>query len=116
LPDRSPSDAFDGQYETYWEAATQSSADGPVTLDITLPRLVTYRRIVLQEQIRRGQRVEAFTIEAEQPDDTWQKLAEATTIGYKRILAVPESSATHLRIRFDKYRKAPTIAEVELYY
>jgi alpha-L-fucosidase len=116
LPDHSPSDALDGKYETYWEAATKSSADGPVTLEITLPRQVTYRRIVLQEQIKRGQRVEAFTIEAEQPDGTWQKLAEATTIGYKRIIAVPETSATHLRIRFDSYRVAPTIAEVELFY
>ena len=116
LPNHSAADALDGKYETYWEAATKSSADGPVTLEITLPRQVTYRRIVLQEQIQRGQRVEAFTIEAEQPDGTWRKLAEATTIGYKRIVAVPETSATHLRIRFDSYRVAPTIAEVELYY
>ena len=116
LPDHSPSDALDGEYETYWEAATKSSADGPVTLEITLPRLVTYRRIVLQEQIKRGQRVEAFTIEAEQPDGTWQKLAEGTTIGYKRILPVPDTSATNLRIRFESYRKAPTIAEMELFY
>jgi alpha-L-fucosidase len=116
LPDHSPSLALDGKYETYWEAATQSSADGPVTLEFTLPRLVTYRRIVLQEQIKRGQRVEAFIIEAEQPDGTWQKLAEGTTIGYKRILAVPDSSAQHLRIRFDRYRVAPTIAEVTLFY
>jgi alpha-L-fucosidase len=115
LPDHSPSDAMDGKYETYWEAATQSSVDGPVTLEITLPRLVTYRRIVLQEQIKRGQRVEAFTVEAEQPDGTWQMLAEATTIGYKRILAVPETNATHLRIRFGSYRVAPTIAEVALF-
>ena len=116
LPNHSAADALDGKYETYWEAATKSSADGPVTLEIALPRQVTYRRIVLQEQIQRGQRVEAFTIEAEQPDGTWQKLAEATTIGYKRIVAVPETSATHLRIRFDSYRVAPTISEVELYY
>ena len=116
LPNHSASDALDGKYETYWEAAARSSADGPVTLDITLPRLVTYRHIVLQEQIRRGQRVEAFTIEAEQPDGTCQELAKATTIGYKRILTVPESSATHLRIRFEKYRMAPTIAEIQMFY
>ena len=116
LPGHAPEGALDAKYETYWEAATKSSADGPVTLDITLPRLVTYRRIVLQEQIQRGQRVEAFTIEAEQADGTWAKLGEGTTIGYKRIIAVPDSSAQHLRIRFDRYRVAPTLAEVELYY
>jgi alpha-L-fucosidase len=60
--------------------------------------------------------VEAFTIEAQDPDGQWRKLAEATTIGYKRIVPVPETSAMNLRIRFVGYRVAPTIAEVELYY
>jgi alpha-L-fucosidase len=116
LPDHPASAALDGKYETYWEAATTSSADGPVTLNITLPRQVVYRHIVLQEQIKRGQRVEAFTIEVQDPDGQWRKLAEATTIGYKRIVSVPETGAMNLRIRFDSYRVAPTIAEVELYY
>lgn len=116
LPDRPASAAIDGNYETHWEAATTSSADGPVTLEITLPRQVTFRRVVLQEQIRRSQRVEAFTIEVKDPDGQWRKLAEATTIGYKRIVAVPETSGTTLRICFVSYRVAPTIAEAELYY
>jgi alpha-L-fucosidase len=115
LPDHSADAALDGKYETYWEAAPRGDSDAPVTLEIKLARQVTYKRIVLQEQIRRGQRVESFTIEAEQPDGQWVKLASATTIGYKRIVAVPETSATHLRIRFDRFRVAPTIAEVELH-
>jgi alpha-L-fucosidase len=116
LPDHSADAALDGKYETYWEAAPRGDSDAPVTLEINLARQVTYKRIVLQEQIRRGQRVEAFTIEAQEPDGQWRKLAEGTTIGYKRIIAIPETSATHLRIRFDGFRVAPTIAEVELYY
>jgi len=116
LPDHLASDAIDGKYETYWEAAPRGDSDEPVTLEISLPRQVTYKRVVLQEQIRRGQRVESFTIEALQPDGQWHKLAAATTIGYKRIVAIPETSATHLRIRFDGFRVAPTIAEIGLYY
>ncbi|HOQ05081.1 MAG TPA: alpha-L-fucosidase [Anaerohalosphaeraceae bacterium] len=116
LPDRLPSAAVDGDYETWWEAATASSADGPVMLHITLPRQVTFRRIVLQEQIRRSQRVEAFFVEAKGPDGRWTKLAEAAAIGYKRILAVPETSTTELRIHFVRYRVAPTVASIELYY
>lgn len=116
LPGHPASAALDGNYETYWEAATTSSADGPVTLEITLPRQVTFSRVVLQEQIRRGQRVEAFSIETQNPDGQWVTLAEAATIGYKRIVPVPETSTTTLRIRFVGYRAAPTIAEVELYY
>jgi len=89
LPDRPAAAALDGDYETYWEAAPRGDADAPVTLEVTLPREVTFKRVVLQEQIRRGQRVEAFTIEARQADGQWRTLATATTIGYKRIVVVP---------------------------
>jgi alpha-L-fucosidase len=115
-PDCPASAAVDGSYETYWEAAPKTDAQAPVVLEMTLPRRITFTRVVLQEQIRRGQRVEAFTMEVQDPDGQWRKLAEAATIGYKRILAVPETSAVNLRIRFDAYRVAPAIAEVELYY
>ena len=116
LPEHSASAALDGDYETYWEASAKGAADTPVTLEITLPRQVTFRRVVLQEQIRRGQRVEAFTIEAKLADGQWQEIGGATTIGYKRIVAVPDTSTTELRVRFDSYRVAPTIAEIGLYY
>ena len=72
-------------YDTYWEAASQGDADAPVSLEITLPRAVTFKRVVLQEQIRRGQRVEAFIVEVQRPDGQWSELMSATTIGYKRI-------------------------------
>jgi len=116
LPDHPAEDALDGKYETYWEAAPRGGSQEPITLDITLPRQVTFKRVVLQEQIRRGQRVEAFTVEAQQPDGQWTKLAAATTIGYKRILAIPETTTDHLRVRFEQFRVAPTVAELDLYY
>lgn len=115
LAGHSPSDALDGKYETYWEAAPRGDANTPVTLEITLPREVIFKRVVLQEQIRRGQRVEAFTIEAQKADGQWYTLATATTIGYKRIVVVPETTASHVRVRFDNFRMAPTLAELELY-
>jgi alpha-L-fucosidase len=116
LPDHPASAALDGKYDTYWEASPRGETTAPVTLEITLPRQVTFKRVVLQEQIRRGQRVEAFTIEVPDDNGQWRTLATATTIGYKRIVAVPETSTTKLRVRFDSYRVAPTLAEVELYY
>jgi alpha-L-fucosidase len=116
LPDHPASAVIDGNYETYWEAVPKADANMPVTLEITLPHQVTFRRIILQEQIRRSQRVEAFTIEVTKDDGQWSKIGAATTIGYKRIIAVPETSTTHLRVRFDSYRVAPTIAEFGLFY
>ncbi|MDR2982716.1 MAG: alpha-L-fucosidase [Puniceicoccales bacterium] len=102
----------DRKYETYWEAAPWTT---PVTLEITLPKTVTFNRILLQEQIKRGQRVEKFSVEA-MINGNWRKLTEATTIGYKRILPIGDVSAKQLRIRFDEARVAPTLAEFGLHY
>lgn len=116
LPDHQPADALDGKYETWWEAAPRGDTMAPVTLDIKLPRFVTFKRIQLQEQIKRSQRVESFIIETQNDKGDWIKLVGATTIGYKRILAVPETTTDHLRVRFDSYRVAPTLAEFALFY
>lgn len=42
--------------------------------------------ISLQEDISRGQRVERFHVDGLLPDGKWTKIADGTTIGYKRLL------------------------------
>jgi alpha-L-fucosidase len=116
LPNHAAAAALDGDYETWWEAPPRGETMAPITVEITLPRQVVFRRVVLQEQIRRSQRVESFTIEARQGDGSWARIGGGTTIGYKRIIVVPDTSATELRVRFDSYRVAPTLAEVALHY
>ena len=69
---------------------------------------------MLQEQIRRSQRVESFTVVAQQADGQWQNIGGATTIGYKHLLAVPETTVSHIRSQFDTYRVATAIAEFGL--
>ena len=44
--------------------------------------------VMLQEDIARGQRVEAFSVEA-QTADGWKEIAQGTTVGYKRLLRFP---------------------------
>ena len=43
---------------------------------------------MLQEDITKGQRIEAFTVEA-LTDNSWKEVAKGTTIGYKRLLRFP---------------------------
>jgi alpha-L-fucosidase len=67
-----------------------------------------------QEYIRLGQRVKAFTIEAE-VDGNWQELAKATTIGYKRILRFPTVTATKLRFNITDSKACPVISNMGIY-
>ncbi|MFH8573137.1 alpha-L-fucosidase [Streptomyces sp. NPDC017993] len=48
----------------------------------------TFDRVGLAEDIRHGQRVERFTVQA-RTGGAWTKIAEGTTIGHRRILALP---------------------------
>lgn len=84
------------------------------TLDITLPEARTFNLIELREDISLGQRISSFHIEAEQ-EGIWTVLVEGTTIGYKRILPVPECSNRHLRVRITGSYAPPVLQAAALY-
>jgi alpha-L-fucosidase len=70
--------------------------------------------VMLQEYIKLGQRVKSFTVEAFQ-DGAWKKVAEATTIGYKRILRLPSVQTNKIRVNIADAKACPLISNLELY-
>ena len=73
-----------------------------------------FRRVVLQENIRFSQRVERFAVDIETPDG-WQEIYTGTVIGYKRIVTLPETAASALRVRITDCRCEPMLACVRVY-
>ena len=61
----------------------QTSGQG-AEIEHTWPKPVCFDHIVLQEDIREGERVRAYVVEAKQ-DDQWCKIASGSCIGHKRI-------------------------------
>ena len=62
------------------------------------------------------QRVERFRIEISDDGRTWETAAEGTTIGYKRIVRLPEArTARKLRVTIDRTRAPARISHVGLY-
>ena len=101
----------DGKAGTYW-ATDDRVTSGSVTLTFAKP--TRFERVVLQEFIRLGQRVEAFTVEAE-VDGAWKTVAEGTTIGYKRIVRCEPTTAARVRVNITRARACPTLATVAVY-
>ena len=119
----SPYKVIDGDYETYWTVGDgRGSDDGNEWIQVTFSEAISFNRIVLQENIRFGQRVKTFTVEYKNGEnDTWKKVTYpnmpttisgdsdapdvTTTIGYKRILRSNTVSATDVRVTFTNYRK-----------
>jgi alpha-L-fucosidase len=67
----------------------------------------TFDRILIQENITKGQRIEAGKVEFWDGQD-WQILSEFTTIGYKRLLRFPPVTSSKIRIHIVK-AKTPTV-------
>lgn len=101
----------DGNKETYWATDDQVTT-ASVEIGLAKPSLVKY--ILLQEYIKLGQRVKSFRVEVWK-DGAWQKVADATTIGYKRILKIDAVETTKVKISITDSKACPVISNIELY-
>ena len=100
---------IDGDYETYW-----MTKDETPTFEITLEGEKTFDRLLLQEKITIGQRVEKFKFEAK-INGNWKHITDGTTIGYKRLLRFSEITTDKVRLTILQSRANPALAEFGLY-
>jgi len=107
----SPANLTDNNPETYW-ATNDNEIISSVELELDKPQEVKY--VLLQEYIKLGQRVRSFTIEV-WSGDRWLPVAEATTIGYKRIVKLEPVQTDKIRISFRDSKACPLISNVEIF-
>ena len=105
--------AVDGDPATYW-ATDDGARTGAieVELDPTKP----FDRVVLGEPTALGQRVKSFRVQVPATDrDGWTTIAEATTIGRKRIVRVPLTTAPRVRVEVLDSRACPLLSTVSVH-
>ncbi len=103
--------AVDGDNKTYW-ATDDGVTNATLTLDFK--KNTTFNRVLLREYIALGQRVKAFTVDAYQ-NGSWKEVAKATTIGNKRILRIPSTTASKIRIHITDSKACPLISTLSVY-
>ncbi len=86
------------------------------SLKLGLKEKSTFNVISLQENVRDfGQRVERFALDAH-VDGTWQQIGEGTTIGFRRMIRLPQPiTSDSLRIRVQDARVSISLANVSCY-
>ncbi len=108
----SPANVTDDDIETYW-APPESEAQA--VIELTLPGRVTFDVIRLREQIRLGQRVEAFVVEAWM-DGEYTQVFEGQTIGHQILARVGAPVTTNrLRLCITRSAAVPCISELSLF-
>ena len=105
------SNVTDGNYDTYW-----ATDDGVLkgSIEIDLVKSTQFNVVEVQEYIPLGQRVKAWRVEAYH-NGNWKEIGKATTIGYKRLLRVPTTIATKIRIQIMDSLACPTLSTVGIY-
>jgi len=101
----------DGNKETYW--ATDDSVN-KASIQFEFSKPTAMNRILLQEDIKLGQRVKAFNVEAK-IDGKWKTIAYETTIGYKRILRIDRVKVSALKINITDAKASLVISAIQAY-
>lgn len=107
----SPQNLVDGDMESYW--TTDDSVTTP-SVELTLKEPVTFDVVRLREQIRLGQRVEGFAVDAFVKGD-WKEVLQGSAIGNQAMLRLKEPVTTNkVRLRITQSPACPTISELSL--
>ena len=107
-----PKNLLDADRYSYW-----ASADNVTTPEVvfTLKQAASFNVIRVRENIKLGQRVEAFAMDAWQ-DGAWQEIAAATSIGANRLLRLPANVTTNkVRLRITKAPVSMAISDFGLF-
>lgn len=92
--DANSSRAFDGDKDTFWSAPKDSRS---AVLELQLPLPATVDRSLTMEWLVDGQKVQHYRVEA-WIDNRWKVLADAQSIGHKKIDTFPAVTASRFRL------------------
>ncbi|NNF34855.1 MAG: alpha-L-fucosidase [Saprospiraceae bacterium] len=102
---------IDANPETYWATDDTISA---ASITVTFNEPHKFNRILLQEYIALGQRVQKFSIEA-MVGGKWMVIDDQTTIGYKRILRFNEVNAEAVKVNINKSKGPVALSGLSIY-
>lgn len=101
----------DGDPETYWSVPDKVTS-AAITIDLGTETEIN--RVLIQEYIRLGQRVQKYSVQAF-VNNEWKKVVEGTTIGHKVIRKFPLVTTSKIRINIEKSKASPAISNIELF-
>lgn len=112
-----PAKLVDSDRQTYW-ATDDGVTTGEAVLEFKQP--VSFNLIRLREDIRLGQRVENYALDAwdakaRDGAGDWKEISTGQTIGATRLAKCDAQTTTRVRLRITKSLACPAIAEFGLF-
>ena len=95
----------------FWMPA---EADNAPFIDITFEEPELFDKLVIRENIRNGQRIEAFEVQLPDKKGKLRTVYEGTTVGNRKICELDAVKADRVRIVFTSFRDTPQVKYVSL--
>lgn len=102
---------FDGNKNTYW-CPKEGTEKCNIKIDLKCEK--EFDKVILQEHIKSGQRVEKFTLEYWDGHE-WKLFYSGTVIGYKRICCFDKVISRYIKFTITNSRWCPEISKLEVY-
>jgi len=100
--------------ERYGKALAETHGSGnSLVLKLDSPTKVD--RIILMEDIAKGERVLKYKVEVVTENNEWQTVAEGTNIGHKRIAVFEPVTADRLRLSVEESKAKPQISRFAVF-
>ncbi len=91
------------------------SGDGP-DLEFDFEKPISCNRILLMEDIRKGQRVKKYEVYFQSPTKhEWKRLSKGTSIGYKKIDSFKATTLHRIKIVVKEYLDLPSFSRIAFY-
>lgn len=84
-----------------------------IELELDTPSHIDHIEII--EDIRKGERIRAYSCEGLVGGDRWQVLCEGTSVGHKRLQEIASVEVARLRLRVDRSVAPPSIRRLAVY-
>lgn len=97
---------------TFW---SPKAGELPASVTINFDEARTFNRFLVQENISLGQRVKSFELEILNENKEWKSIAKETTIGYKRILRLPDTKAIAVKFTIHDAKESPVISHLAFF-
>ena len=91
-------------------ARRSDTGDG---IEFRLPLAVRFNRLLLEEDLSKGERVEEFALDVW--EEGWKEVARGTNIGHRRIFRFPEQNAAAIRVRILKSRARVHLSRISAF-
>ncbi len=109
--DENTARALDGDEDTFWTAPGNS---GAATIEVRLPKPITFDHALTMEWLNDGQHIEKYRIEVWQ-NGKWTALVTDQAIGHKKIDVFPAVTAQRVRLNILSSAGTAKIREFKLF-